>query len=193
MSRITLLPAAGRQARPWKNGGGTTTDIAVFPAGAGMEEFDWRLSMASVTTAGPFSHFDRVDRILAVIEGRLTLAFEADAKVIELGPDSPPYPFSGEVGVIGAPVNGTVVDLNLMTRRGRWAATMERVALPHARTLASAEALFVFIAEGRLRRDTEIVPMQPLDAIWINQAEGQPVALEGEGDAYVIGLSFMER
>jgi environmental stress-induced protein Ves len=187
MSELTLLPGTARQARAWKNGGGTTTDIAVFPAGAGMEDFDWRLSMASVTERGPFSHFAGVDRILAVIEGRLELAFAATT--IELGPDSLPHAFPGEGGVIGAPVGGRVVDLNLMMRRGRWTGTMERVALPRSLSLDSTEAIVVFIAEGRLRRDAAIIPAQPLDAIRIHRAQGESVAIEGEGVAYVIGLS----
>lgn len=189
MSRITLLPAAERQARPWKNGGGTTTDIALHPVGAGMEDFEWRLSMASVAERGPFSHFAGVDRILAVIEGRLELAFDSDARMVALAPDSPPHPFPGEARVIGTPLGGTVVDLNLMTRRGRWAGKMDRVALSHSHTLASAVAVLVFMAEARLRCGAEIVPVQPLDAIRIEAAEGQSVPIEGAGDAWVIGLT----
>ncbi|MBR7784673.1 HutD family protein, partial [Undibacterium luofuense] len=32
---------------PWKNGGGSTTELAVFPEQAGLDQFIWRLSTAS--------------------------------------------------------------------------------------------------------------------------------------------------
>jgi environmental stress-induced protein Ves len=46
---------------PWKNGGGETTEIAVFPDGAGLSDFDWRVSMARVDGDGPFSSFPGIE------------------------------------------------------------------------------------------------------------------------------------
>ena len=40
------LTAKDYRIMPWKNGGGTTTEIAVFPAGASLETFEWRFSPA---------------------------------------------------------------------------------------------------------------------------------------------------
>ena len=53
----------------WKNGGGETAEIAVFPEGACYDDFHWRLSMARIAADGPFSTFPNVDRTLALIEG----------------------------------------------------------------------------------------------------------------------------
>ena len=39
---------------PWKNGGGSTREIACGPAGAGMDGFDWRASIATIAAPGPF-------------------------------------------------------------------------------------------------------------------------------------------
>ena len=33
-----------RPSMPWKNGGGETTEIAVSPPGAGLDDFDWRVA-----------------------------------------------------------------------------------------------------------------------------------------------------
>jgi environmental stress-induced protein Ves len=55
---------------------GTTREIAVFPPGAGMDDFIWRLSMATVEQAGPFSAFPGIERVLAVLNGRLSLVGE---------------------------------------------------------------------------------------------------------------------
>ena len=89
---MRLLPAADRVPVPWKNGGGVTREVAAFPDGAGFDDFLWRISMAEVRADGPFSVFPGVDRVLAVLEGRLRLAVEGLAP-IEVGPDSPPAIF----------------------------------------------------------------------------------------------------
>ena len=54
---------------PWKNGGGTTAEVAAFPEGSGFETFGWRISMADVASDGPFSLFPGIDRTLIVVEG----------------------------------------------------------------------------------------------------------------------------
>ena len=35
---------------PWKNGGGTTAEVAAFPEGSTFETFGWRISMADVAS-----------------------------------------------------------------------------------------------------------------------------------------------
>lgn len=105
---------------PWKNGGGVTIEIAAAPEGAGLEAIDWRVSMARVETAGPFSLFPGLDRTLAVLEGEaLTLDIEGRGTV-RLDRDSVPYAFPADVAVTGAPTAGGILDLNVMSRRGRW-------------------------------------------------------------------------
>ena len=72
---IRFLAASERRAQPWKNGGGITREIAASPDGAALDAFDWRVSMAEVAAAGPFSRFEGVDRILTVLTGELELSF----------------------------------------------------------------------------------------------------------------------
>lgn len=109
----------------WKNGGGTTQEIAVFPPGADMDGFLWRLSMARVKVAGAFSTFAGIDRTLAVLEGRLLL--DGGDWQADLTPGSAPLPFAGDQPVTGQPVGGSVLDLNAMARRGRYAIAMDRL------------------------------------------------------------------
>ena len=56
-------------ATRWKNGGGVTHELAVWPDGADLSGFDARLSMAEVAADGPFSAFPGIDRTLAVLDG----------------------------------------------------------------------------------------------------------------------------
>ena len=44
-----------RQFRPWQPGGGRAAEVWVFPPGAGVANFDWRISTAVVARSGPFS------------------------------------------------------------------------------------------------------------------------------------------
>jgi environmental stress-induced protein Ves len=124
---MRFLRAADRMARPWKNGGGTTRDVAAWPAGAGMDDFDWRISIAGVETSGPFSAFPGIDRVLMVIGGNgLQLTVAGMAPVL-LDAASPPFAFPGEAHCDGVLTKGSIRDLNIMVRRGAWSARVRRL------------------------------------------------------------------
>jgi uncharacterized protein len=123
--RVRLLPAAARVAVPWKNGGGVTREVAAHPEGAGFEDFDWRISTAEVCVPGAFSQFPGIDRQLCVLRGQLELAF-TDRPIVRLDSRSAPLAFPGDVPVHGVPRGGTVTDFNVMTRRRRSRARVER-------------------------------------------------------------------
>jgi environmental stress-induced protein Ves len=125
MTIARIIRAADCPEVPWKNGGGTTREIAVFPPGAGMDDFLWRLSMARVEQAGPFSSFEGIDRTLSVLEGTLHLSGAVDAV---LDPVSAPFSFDGAANVDGVPLGGPVLDLNAMVRRGAYTCEMQRIA-----------------------------------------------------------------
>lgn len=141
----TVIRIADCPEVPWKNGGGATREIAVFPQGAGMDDFLWRLSMARVDATGAFSSFDGVDRVLAVLEGRLQLTAPAiDAR---LDDRSPPFAFDGAAPITGEPLDGAVLDLNAMARRGRYRIEMRRLAA--GAILDAGEADFALALEAQ--------------------------------------------
>jgi len=63
---IQIIRFTALQQTPWKNGGGTTREIAIARA---ADALIWRLSIADVGVDGPFSKFDGLRRILTVIDG----------------------------------------------------------------------------------------------------------------------------
>jgi hypothetical protein len=103
----------------WKNGGGETVEIAVSPEGAGLDTFDWRISMARVDGDGPFSLFAGVDRTLAIIEGAgLRLHIEGlEPRLVTR--ESLPFSFPADRPTRAETVAGPVRDFNVMSRRGR--------------------------------------------------------------------------
>ncbi|GGZ30784.1 HutD/Ves family protein [Asticcacaulis endophyticus] len=133
---IRYLPASARVPQPWKNGGGVTREIAVSPPGASMTDFDWRISMATVDIAGPFSAFEGIDRHLTVLEGYLHLTVDGYAHPLQAEQG---LAFAGDVPAQGEPLGGPVTDLNVMTQRGRFMATVTVVA-PQARLTPFAGA-----------------------------------------------------
>ena len=105
---------------PWKNGGGETIEIAIAPNNASLETFEWRISRALIRSDGPFSSFPGVDRTIVAIEGDgIFLRFD-NAESVRLTPGDPPLPFAGEAKVSSQMIGGEVMDLNVMTRRGRF-------------------------------------------------------------------------
>ena len=108
---------------PWKNGGGSTREIACFPAGAGMDSFGWRISVATIAQAGPFSAFAGVDRQITLLDGDGVHLHSADGQINHaLDQRWKPFAFSGDVALDCTLLGGTSTDFNVMTRRDAWVA-----------------------------------------------------------------------
>ncbi|MCE9686743.1 HutD family protein [Shewanella sp. AS16] len=118
------------QSTQWKNGGGTTTQLIIAPPGAGLDNFDYRVSMARVNSDTPFSQFEAIDRQLLILEGE-GLALEIEGKegaatLLKLGPA---LAFAGELMIGSKLLAGPVLDFNVMTRRGHYRAKTEYLRL----------------------------------------------------------------
>lgn len=110
------LTPADYRVMPWKNGQGTTTEIAAFPPGAGLDTFTWRISIADIATSGPFSSFPGIDRIVLQTAGDpMTLHHEGHSprRLTLLSP----VRFPGELVTRGEVPTPPVRDFNVMTRR----------------------------------------------------------------------------
>jgi len=53
---LTIISPQQFKQIPWKNGKGTTTELAISDGGT-LDHFAWRLSIASVVEDGEFSDF----------------------------------------------------------------------------------------------------------------------------------------
>ena len=104
---------------PWKNGGGSTAELAVHPPGAGLDGFGWRLSMADVQGEGPFSSFPGIDRTLVLLHGD-GLLLELNGTRRRVDETAPILSFSGDSVTTAKLTGGSVRDLNVMTRRGHF-------------------------------------------------------------------------
>ena len=93
---MRIIRAGDCKTTPWKNGGGSTTEIAIGPAGASLEAFDWRVSMARVASDGPFSDFAGVDRTLAVVKGNGLVLTTGENAPVTLSSGADPVSFPGD-------------------------------------------------------------------------------------------------
>jgi environmental stress-induced protein Ves len=124
---VRIIRANDCKTTPWKNGGGSTTEIAIGPAGASLQAFDWRVSMARVASDGPFSDFAGIDRTLVVVRGNglvLTIGEHAPAT---LSSGAPAVSFSGDTPTSARLTAGEITDLNVMTRRRRFRHRLQRI------------------------------------------------------------------
>jgi environmental stress-induced protein Ves len=131
---------------PWKNGGGRTTEIAVRPAGAALDDFSWRISLADVERDGPFSRFPGIDRTIVLIEGA-GMRLRGGAREVELRTPFEPYSFAGEEAIDCALVDGPIRDFNAMVRRSRARGTLETVDGAGA-MIANADFRLVYTLNG---------------------------------------------
>ncbi|AZO42783.1 MULTISPECIES: HutD family protein [unclassified Mesorhizobium] len=126
---MRILRAAEYRSMPWKNGGGVTTEIAVSPTGAGLDDFGWRVSMARVESSGPFSQFAGIDRTLAVLEGEGIVLEIAGYPPTSINRATAPFSFPADVQTSAALIGGPITDLNVMTRRSRMTHSVERLVI----------------------------------------------------------------
>jgi uncharacterized protein len=188
---VQVLRARDRRATPWKNGGGVTREIAAFPRGAGLDSFEWRVSMASVTAGGPFSIFPGVDRVLSVLEGELTLTFE-DGAALTLTARSEPAAFGGDVAVSARTPTAPVTDLNVMTRRGQVRASVSRPRGDSPRTATAGETtLILSLSPGvQLRHAGAVYRLELHDGVLFEGVSGEVIGLDAAGPATVFQIDL---
>jgi environmental stress-induced protein Ves len=185
---MKILRASDHKRMPWKNGGGETVEIAVFPADASIEDFDWRISMATVACDGPFSIFPDVDRTLSILSGAgMELTIDGGASVtLEL--DSEPYPFPADRPVFATLVNGVTTDLNVMTRRGRFSHRVIRQPTPVS--LPPAAFLRFVLATGKhtIVFGSEKFDLGPLDCLTFGAEAADDLVISGDSEVFLIEL-----
>jgi len=108
-----LLRAAARPPQPWRNGGGVTFEVARRPHPSAAREYLWRVSIARVASAGPFSAFPGFQRLIMVIEGSGMSLRGLGAADVALERDQPRR-FDGAMAVEGLIPRGPVSDLNVI-------------------------------------------------------------------------------
>jgi uncharacterized protein len=154
---MEIIRYAELKAHPWRNGGGVTREVARHPRTPSAQTalqntaqdnaWDWRVSIAEVSKAGPFSAFAGMDRVLTVIDGELLL-LSVD------GAEHPlekyrPFRFSGDAASAGALPTGDIRDLNVITRNGAFKGYTSIIELSKKRAHPVFEGQFGILLQGQ--------------------------------------------
>ncbi len=113
---LTLFSPENYKTIPWKNGLGHTTELAISEGGT-LDDFDWRLSIASVVNDGNFSNFAGYQRNLVLIEGEGLILDHGNGNIDELTNLLDIARFDGGSNTHGALVHGSIKDFNIMTNQ----------------------------------------------------------------------------
>jgi environmental stress-induced protein Ves len=173
-------------ALPWLNGGGLTREVASV-GGTGPQGFDWRVSIADVNEAGPFSTFPGVDRIITVVQGEgMALVIDGVEHVLSL---NEPLGFDGASRTECSRLTGPVRDLNVMTRRDRLSASVAIRNLSETRPIAIGGSQVLVLLTGSavvVGADGSRAALSFLDAVCPRAEHVRLV--EGSGRAAVVRI-----
>ncbi|SDL60490.1 HutD family protein [Arthrobacter sp. ok362] len=162
---MEIIRYAELKAHPWRNGGGVTREVARHPRTRSVQTalqtalqtapqntvqdnaWDWRVSIAEVSKAGPFSAFAGMDRVLTVIDGELFL-LSVDGAEYPLEKYRP-FRFSGDAASAGALPTGDIRDLNVITRNGAFKGYTSIIELSKKRAHPVFEGQFGILLQGQ--------------------------------------------
>ncbi|BDA85269.1 hypothetical protein Sa4125_28110 [Aureimonas sp. SA4125] len=177
---VTVIGATDHARMPWANGRGMTVELVRREDADGR--LLYRLSVADVVAAGPFSSLPGVDRQLVLIEGAgFDLMHEGEtATILPLVPVA----FSGDADVEAVDVRGPSRDLNVMTGRGLATAgvTVHRHGVRHQ----CADITFGYVVSGSFACKGLAIAARDLVAL-----EGEDmVDISGDGCLVLVDISL---
>jgi hypothetical protein len=153
---------------PWKDGGGSTTEIAIAPAGAGLSEpFLWRVSSAWVAGSGPFSHFPGRARLLTLLEGSGLILDIAGQGRQRLKHPGQVVAFSGDAAVDATLIQGPSADFGVISDPSRVKVALEWLSLgTDATSITLAPTTLLFAPRRPVRVDPIGLELDHHDCLW---------------------------
>lgn len=133
---------------PWKNGGGSTKELMLWPADAGLDNFDWRISVADVEAEGPFSVFTGVQRHITLLKGDAMLLNNNITGQSHLLTPLKPYEFSGEDDITAYLPHGATQDFNVMVRRSSGLHATVQCIAPNTQLHLTPAAHLLYCIDG---------------------------------------------
>ncbi len=180
---IKIIKQSEYHQKLWKNGRGSTQEIAISCAG---EEFDWRLSMAGLIESGPFSRFPGMERILVLLEGPEVLVSHSDNGKQHTLVVQQPYHFSGDWDT-QAVVTGVGRDFNLIYRRDKFVGEVlvESYPQPQHCVIEEQGLSAIFCLDGKIL--TELGELGPYDTLLVDH---QRLRIETCGQTRLINVQL---
>jgi environmental stress-induced protein Ves len=182
---MNILRESNYASVPWKNGGGVTREILRSPAEGA--EFDWRLSLATIAAAGPFSAFAGYHRTLVLVGGAGVELNFAQHGTSRLSVPGQSVEFDGAWQTNCTLLDGPSTDLNLIVASDRVQSVSRAMALTQEHTVQTADwtEVFVCCVSGAIRVANAAGDIQSLHAVDVARcapSDGEIIcAPEGSG------------
>ena len=179
---LRLIEAERVTPTRWRNGGGSTRELLVWPdpAGAAPSSAPWqlRVSLADISQHGQFSAYPGVERWFAVVSGagvRLALP----GAPVQLQADSPPLVFDGAHAPDCQLLDGPSRDLNLMLRRDAGQGSLQRaLAAQRWQPAATMRGLFTSGAATLLVDGQPPRQLPAMSLLFTSRGDGQAWTLQ---------------
>lgn len=167
---IKQLSSTDYRQMLWKNGAGYTVELA-RSAGENLDTFDWRISMADVKSAGNFSRFNGMQRILTVLEGQgIELYIDDEYESLTTLQS---VQFSGDGATRCELIDGPIRDFNLIYDPKQFHARLQWYFEPtKTEIFSSADLIFIFNQSTELldiEIDGQIFQLQHQESLHIEQ------------------------
>jgi environmental stress-induced protein Ves len=144
------VPRSSFKETPWKNGGGVTHEAIRVPADGAL--FSWRVSLAQIDKAGPFSDFSGYQRKMLLLQGRGVALKFGEGQRRELREVGDWIEFDGATAVHCDLLGGPCTDLNLIVANAlKTAARLERPKGAFAVTSEAGETSLIFSLSAPLQ------------------------------------------
>ena len=163
---VRLYRAQDYPRMPWRNGGGTTQEVACN-AGGSSAAFTWRLSIAEVAQDGGFSAFNGLQRVITVLEGGgIALTVDGRAQA----------PLRARQAYDCRLLDGPIRDFNLIYSPRHHHARLQWIGGARDWTFHSAATTVLLFNAGdalTARRDGHVLPAPArYDCLHLESAEG---------------------
>ncbi|WP_213931476.1 HutD family protein [Rhodococcus sp. B50] len=147
-----MIRADDRRRVPWRNGAGTTEEVATGPDGPDGRPL-WRISLADLgSEPTQFSAFARTDRIFTVV-GEHGVDLDSGPGPQPVDPWHP-HPFAGEDAPRCVP-RGTTRAFNIMTERGAATAGVTYLTLDTEFDTAADGVTALYVRSGTVHAGAE--------------------------------------
>lgn len=180
---IEIIQPTQFKTVPWKNGKGETVEMAINPGGT-LENFDWRLSMASVVEDGVFSNFTGYTRNLILIEGDGINLQHNDNKIDRLKNLLDVATFDGGNKTVGNLHTNEITDFNVIARTSAFHSKVSCHKNTTNHTLEKSDLCFIYSLFNdatfttKSTQEVTVVPSQHL--VKITDLAADNIAITGE-------------
>jgi len=186
---IKIIPQHDFKKLPWKNGKGSTLELAINENGS-VDNFEWRLSIATVKEDGRFSDFTGYTRNLVLIDGKGIVLHHNEKQTDYLENRLDFSTFDGANKTTAKLSSGAITDFNLMTRKRDFEGVVETFSELNQIVLKHSQICFIYGLSSSLKIESnelgvlEVLPAG--DLLQISKEGSSEIEVKVSGENFIL-------